>query len=161
MGLSQRIFLVAAEDRLLRLPGAKFDRMLREPALHRLAQFAGQRVKMASITVELVAGEPVRVVRRSFAVLDFDRHGALDIDRFGRQQAARFEAWLAPEFGETSRAARVTEAASRFVAQGATGRRRPALAAPSTGRQWATNRAGDCRVGGRSFESAWMTSSTK
>ena len=118
MGLAQRIFLVDAEDRLLRLPGAKFDRMLRQPASNRLAQFAGQRVKMASITVEFDAGEPVRVVRRTFAVLDFDRSGALEIDRFGRQQAARFVAWLAPVPRETKRAAGVVDAASHFVAQG-------------------------------------------
>jgi len=118
MGLAQRIFLVDAEDRLLRLPGAKFDRMLRQPASNRLAQFAGQRVKMASITVEFDAGEPVRVVRRTFAVLEFDQCGALDIDRFGRQQAARFGAWLAPVSEATRRAAGVVDAASRFVAQG-------------------------------------------
>jgi len=120
MGFASRTFLVAHDDRLGLLASAAFDRMLRDPASHRLPQFAGQRVRMASIIVELDRGQPVRVVRRTFAVLSFDEEGGLDPGRFGRQQAALAETALAPGLGESGGAGKLVEAASRFVAQGGT-----------------------------------------
>jgi hypothetical protein len=120
MGFACQTFLLAHDDRLGRLASAAFDRMLRDPASHRLPQFAGQRVRMASIVVELDRGQPVRVVRRTFAVLGFDDEGGLDLGRFSRQQAALAEAALAPGLGESGGGGKLVEAASRFVAQGGT-----------------------------------------
>jgi hypothetical protein len=69
MGFSCRTFLVARDDTLWRLSSTKFDRMLRDPAGHCLPDFAGQRARMASVVVELVARNPVRVVRNTFSIL--------------------------------------------------------------------------------------------
>jgi hypothetical protein len=60
------MFLVAPDDTLWRLSTRKFDRMLRNPASHSLPAFAGQRARMASVVVELVASEPMRVIRDGF-----------------------------------------------------------------------------------------------
>ncbi|MBC8752811.1 hypothetical protein [Paraburkholderia sp. WC7.3b] len=75
MGFSSRTFLLAPDDTLWRLATSKFDRMLRDPASHRLPAFAGQRARMANVVVELVASEPVRVIRTTYAVLAFDAEG--------------------------------------------------------------------------------------
>ena len=118
MGFAFHTYLIAPDDQLGRLAGAKFFRMLRDPEAHRLPQFAGQRVRMASIVVELANRAPVRIVRRTFAILAFDRDGRLDLQRFGQQQAALAEAAMAPVFGGAERNETIVDAASRFVAQG-------------------------------------------
>jgi hypothetical protein len=91
MGFSCRKFLIARDDTLWQLPTTKFERMLREPANHCLSTFAGQRARMADVVVELVAREPVRVVRTTFSILTFDAEGRLDPGAFERQQFALAE----------------------------------------------------------------------
>jgi hypothetical protein len=118
MGFSCRTYLITDDDRPGRLAGAQFDRMLRDPHAHRLPQFAGQRVRMASVIVELAGGAPLRIVRRTFAILGFDREGRLDLERFGRQQAALAESAMASVFASEDRDPSIVDAASRFVAQG-------------------------------------------
>jgi hypothetical protein len=54
MGLSFRRFLIAQDGSLHRLANTKFDRMLQDPGGHGLPAFAGQRVRMAHVVVELV-----------------------------------------------------------------------------------------------------------
>ena len=120
MGFSCRTFLITHDNRLGRLANAKFDRMLRDPASHRLPGFAGQRVRMATVVVELIGRKPVRVVRNTFAVLSFDDQGRVDLGRFGRQQAALAESALAPVLAGSDTNGTVVDAASRFVAQGGT-----------------------------------------
>jgi hypothetical protein len=118
MGLSCRRFLIARDDSLYRLPNTTFDRMLRDPANHRLAIFAGQRVRMADLIVELADGGPRRVVRSTFAVLAFDDEGGIDSARFEGQQFALAESALAPVFAVPERDDTVVDAAHRFVAHG-------------------------------------------
>jgi hypothetical protein len=118
MGLASRILLIGPDDRIHRLASATFDRMLRDPSGSRLPLFAGQRVRLASLVIELDEGQPVRVVRRTFAVLAFDQRGCIDVGRFGRQQSARVDLALAPVFGRSGGSDRLVEAANRFVAQG-------------------------------------------
>src|SRR5258707_617727 len=55
MGFSCRAFLIARDDTLWWLSSTRFNRMLRDPASHCLPAFAGQRARMASVVVELVA----------------------------------------------------------------------------------------------------------
>ena len=93
--------------------------MLRDPASHRLPVFAGQRVRMADVIVELVAREPVRVVRRTFAILTFDGQGRIDTARFDRHQLALAESALDPVFAVPDHNDTVVDAAHRFIAQGA------------------------------------------
>ncbi len=75
MGFSFKRYLVAVDDTLYRLANTTFDRMLRDPASHLFPVFAGQRVRMADVVVELVGREPACVVRTTFAVLTFDDEG--------------------------------------------------------------------------------------
>jgi hypothetical protein len=77
--------------------------MLRDSDAHRLPQFAGQRVRMVSVVVELANRAAARIVRRTCALLAFDRDGRLDRERFGQQQAALAEAALATVLGGARR----------------------------------------------------------
>lgn len=119
MGLSCRRFFIGRDDTFWRVPAAKFDRLLRDPAGDRLPAFAGQRVRMADVIVELMGRHPVRVVRRTFAVVDFDVEGCLDAGGFERRQFARAESLLGEVLSRSTDGANtVVDAAARFVAQG-------------------------------------------
>ena len=120
MGFSCRTFLIARDDTLWRLSSTRFDRMLRDTASHYLPAFAGQRVRMASVVVELVARNPVRVVRNTFSILTFDAEGRIDPSRFEKQQFALAESVVAPVFAvfDDDSNQTVVDATSRFIAQG-------------------------------------------
>jgi hypothetical protein len=118
MGLSSRLFLLGGDDTLHGLAGAAFMRMLRQQDTARLPDFAGQRVRMASLVVELVNRVPRRVLHASFSIVDIGTDGFLDVARLNAQQIARVDTSIASVLGDPSRGAAIVDAASRFVARG-------------------------------------------
>ena len=96
MGFACRRFLIGDDDVIGRLADATFERMLRDPASHRLPAFAGRRVRMAEVILEGKGRQPIRVVRRTFAMLTVDARGCIDAARFLEQQFARAEVALCP-----------------------------------------------------------------
>jgi len=117
-GLSFRRFLLDQDDRLYRLPNTKFEQMLRDPTSYCLLRFAGARVRMTDVAVELRDHRPVRVVRITFSFVAFDDEGHFDASAFYRHQHARAELGLAPSIAAPGSAGAVVDAATRFVAQG-------------------------------------------
>jgi hypothetical protein len=104
--------------------------MPRNPGRHAVPVLAGQRVRMASLIVELVGGAPVRVVRSTFATLSFDEDGHMDSGMFTRQQWALAESTLDPALVSTKHEEKVLDAATRFIARG--GRWRPSASLART-----------------------------
>jgi hypothetical protein len=82
MGLSSRLFLLDQDDNLYRLPNTKFEQMLRDPISHRIPRFAGARVRMTDVVVELLDRQPIRVVWTTFGILTFDGEGCFDPSAF-------------------------------------------------------------------------------
>lgn len=118
MGIGSRMFLLGQDDCLYRLPNSTYERMLQDPGSNTITCFAGQRVRMADLLVELLDRQPIRVVRSTFGIFTFNPDGCFDPNTFERQQWARAEQALAPisiEFGGTST---VVDAETRFIAQG-------------------------------------------
>ena len=76
MGLSSRLFLVAKDDTLQLLAGKAFMRMLRQEDISRLPDFAGQRVRLASLVVELASRTPFRVAYRAFSIIEIRSNAA-------------------------------------------------------------------------------------
>jgi len=118
MGLSCRLFLLDQDNGLYRLPNTKFDQLLRDPTIHRWPGFAGTRMRMTNVVVELLNRQPIRVVWITFGFIRFDNQGYFDQSEFDRQQRACAELALAPLGTEVRQAATVVDAANRFVAQG-------------------------------------------
>jgi len=81
MRLSSRLFLLGADDTLHALAGTAFMRMLRREDVARIPDFAGQRVRQASIVVQVVEGTPARMVHWTFSMLDIGADGLLDAER--------------------------------------------------------------------------------
>jgi hypothetical protein len=118
VGLSSRLFLLSDDDALHTLAGTAFMRMLRQEDTARLPDFAGQRVRLASLVVQLTDREPRRVVHANFSIVDVGPDGLLDVARLNAQQIARVDSFMAGVLGEPGHGAAVVDAASRFVARG-------------------------------------------
>jgi hypothetical protein len=118
MGISCRMFLLDQDDGLYRLSSAKFNQMLRDPTSCRLTRFAGARVRMTNVAVELLDRQPIRVVWNTFGFLAFDDEGYFDSGTFDHHQRARAELAWAPLAAEPKGAAIIVDATTRFVAQG-------------------------------------------
>jgi len=118
MVLSCHTFLLDQNDGLYRLANAKFRHLLRDPVSCPFPRFAGQRVRMADVIVELLGRQPIRVIRATFAVLTFDDQGCLDASAFHRHQMAGAELALALSSVDVDRRAALADGASRFAAQG-------------------------------------------
>jgi hypothetical protein len=120
MGYSTRTFLVAPDDTIRKIANNRYWDMLREPDSHRLPEFAGQRVHLATLAIELVDRKPVHVFDRGFAIVTFDKHGRLDVDQIMRHASALFEVFVASNPGRKGRGgpAKVVDATARFAAQG-------------------------------------------
>ena len=116
--LSCRMFMLDLDDSLYRLPTRTFEAMLQAPKKHPLLRFAGSRVRMSDVAVELVERQPIRVVWSTFDILAFDHHGRLDVEAYQRHQAACAELGLVPPLIEPPNSGTVIDAAKRFVAQG-------------------------------------------
>ena len=112
------MFLLDMEDRLYRLPNAKFDQILRDPTSRRFTRFAGTRVRMTDVAVELIDRLPIRVIWITFGFLAFDDDGYFDLTAFDRHQRARAEFALALTTPEPKGERMVVDATNRFVAQG-------------------------------------------
>ena len=118
MGFSSKLFLLSAADTVHALSNAAFMRMLRRESIARIPEFAGQRVRLASAVVEVANGAPTRIVRCTFAILDIDEHGVLDVERWNAQQFARVGDPFAPERTDRGSMPQIIDAASRFIARG-------------------------------------------
>ena len=119
MGLTCRKYLLDRDNTLWLLPSTKFDQMLRDPASHVISIFAGQRVRMADLVVELVNRVPVRVVRSTFAMLEFDHKGCIASEEFESRQAAIADTAISHAFISVNDSHEaIVEASTRFIARG-------------------------------------------
>jgi hypothetical protein len=118
MGLSSRLFLLSADDGLHALASTAFMRMLRREDVSRVPDFAGRRVRQASIVVDVVDGTPSRMVHWTFSVLDIDADGLLDVERLSTQQFARLDDPFEAAALAQGKGGAIIDAARRFVARG-------------------------------------------
>src|SRR5271168_2456725 len=116
MRVAFRHFLLDRESTLYRLPSAALDRMLHNPTGHRLARFAGQRVRSAEVVVEMMNGRPLVVLRSVFNMLTFKSDGTLVCPLRDRHVRARAE--LALTLEQPLRDTAVADVSTRFLARG-------------------------------------------
>jgi len=116
MRVAFRHFLLDREGALYRLPSAALDRMLRDPTRHRLAPFAGQRVRSAEVVVEMKNGRPLVVLRSVFNMWTFKSDGTLVSPLRDRHVRARAE--LALTLEQPLRDTAVADVSTRFLARG-------------------------------------------
>jgi hypothetical protein len=111
------MLLLAADGAPRRLAEADFSRLCQDDRAWRVPAFAAQRIRWASLVVELFNRQPIRVVHRSLGFLQFDNAGRLEVDRMNRDQVARVDALVTP-VPTPRRDDTVINASSRFAARG-------------------------------------------
>ena len=84
---SVRIFFITDEDEILKVPIAKFERMLKGSCKEKTERFAGMRIRAAEIAVMIENRKPVVVLRAIYYYLHFNEKGILDYDRFMKDGA--------------------------------------------------------------------------
>ena len=92
--------------------------MFRREDVARVPDFARQRVRQASIVVEVVDGTPSRMLHWTFSILDIDADGLLDVERLSAQQFARVDNPFEPARPDQGKGGPIKDAARRFVARG-------------------------------------------
>jgi len=131
MGFSHRMLLIDQNDRLYRLAITKFEAMLRSSTHYRFPQFAGQRIRAAGVSVELIDRQPSRVIRVTYNILTFDEAGQFDAAIFNLQQSSRAELAMASAIPsvvfDQQDAMDVVDAATRFIEHGGRWAPSPAL----------------------------------
>jgi hypothetical protein len=80
--VSVRIFFITDKDEILKVPIAKFERMLKGSYEEKTERFAGKRIRAAEIAVTIENRKPVVVLRAIYYYLHFNEKGILDYDRF-------------------------------------------------------------------------------
>jgi hypothetical protein len=113
MGLSIRIFIVADDDTIKRLPLARYERLLKRDPDERLLEYAGKRVRYALIVVELINRRPVEVVRDEYAYLDFDDEGRLNVSKHEQKESLAFD--MLSFFSSEQHDKRIIDARHKFA----------------------------------------------
>ena len=80
--VSVRIFFITDDNEMLKVPNAKFERMLEGSREENTTRFAGKRIRAAEIAVMIEDRKPVMVLRAIYFYLHFNEKGILDFDRF-------------------------------------------------------------------------------
>jgi hypothetical protein len=118
MSMSVRLLLMSPDGELHRLAEVDFGRLCAGSGAWRVAAFAGERVRWASLIVELIDRSPIRVVHRSFTFLSFDELGRIDANRMNREQVAPIDVALAPPVLARKSSSTIIDASSQFEARG-------------------------------------------
>jgi hypothetical protein len=115
------MLLLTADGAPRRLAETDFARLCRDDRVWRVPEFADQRIRWASLVVELFNRQPIRVVHRSLGFLQFDDTGRLDVDRMNRDQVARVDVLVTQVLASRPKGT-VIDASIRFAARGGTWR---------------------------------------
>jgi hypothetical protein len=113
MGLSIRIFIVADDDTIKRLPLARYERLLKRDPDERLFEYAGKRVRYALIVVDLFNRRPIEIIKDEFGFLSFDNEGRLKVSELEKKESLAFD-MLAPLFPDQTNG-RVIDAQHKFA----------------------------------------------
>ena len=112
--VSIRNFFITDDDEILKVPVAKFERMLKGSHEENTERFAGKRIRAAEIAVMIEDRKPVEVLRTIYFYLHFNEKGILDFDRFLKDGNIVATAGI-PEFFEENTQDNVINAQQAFA----------------------------------------------
>ena len=112
--VSIRNFFITDDDEILKVPVAKFERMLKGSHEENTERFAGKRIRAAEIAVMIEDRKPVAVLRTIYFYLHFNEKGILDFDRFLKDGNIVATAGI-PEFFEVNTQDNVINAQQAFA----------------------------------------------
>lgn len=96
MRIAPRYYLLAADGTIRRLARAKFFAIVMQQAAAPFAELHGQRVRLATLQVQLHGRRPVAVKDASFGYITFDANGYFDDTEWDSAARTTIEAWRSP-----------------------------------------------------------------
>ncbi|MBU0994066.1 MAG: hypothetical protein KJ737_16355 [Proteobacteria bacterium] len=78
MGLSIRQFFIDEDEKIVRIPAARFERIRNRDFKESLPQYKNSRIRYAEIILELENRKPVSIIRIAYGYLQFDSQGKID-----------------------------------------------------------------------------------
>ena len=113
MGIGCRVFFLDDDDSLQRISMARLDRLLHFDRKESLQQYAGKRVRCATVILE-VAGRQVQAIRNiDYFLLQFNDKGRIDKKDWGKGMRLGME--LLPFIPNEEHPERVINAQHRFA----------------------------------------------
>ena len=113
MGLSLRIFFIDDDDSVHRVSLARYKRLINRALMERLSEFAGRRVRCASIFLEVADGKPAAVTHIEYSIISFDDSGQISADRTEKEM--QLAANLLSSSIEEQQPARIIDARRYFL----------------------------------------------
>ena len=77
MGLVFRTF-ICEDNKIKKIPAAKFQRLWHGDQKEKIPEYAGKRVKFASLVVQLETRKPVTVAHSDYMIIKIDDQGTFD-----------------------------------------------------------------------------------
>jgi hypothetical protein len=82
MGIGYRIFIIEENGTLKRLPSVRLQRLLRYEPKESLPEYAGKRVRCATVLLEVAGRKPISIIHTDYWLLLFDAKGQIDSDEW-------------------------------------------------------------------------------
>ncbi len=80
MGFSIRIFFIDEDDKIIRIPASRFERIRDRHSKESLLEYKNSRIRYAEIILELENRKPISIVRNVYGYLQVDSEGKVDQD---------------------------------------------------------------------------------
>lgn len=96
MRFTTRYYILADDGTIRRLARAMFFAILEQKTPVPFVELHGQRVRLATIQVQLLGRRPVAVADASFGYITFDADGYFDSTEWDNAARTTIEAWRSP-----------------------------------------------------------------
>ncbi len=80
MGFGIRIFFFDEDDKIIRIPATRFERIRDRDPKESLSKYKNARIRYAELILELENRKPISITRIVFGYLQFDSEGKIDKD---------------------------------------------------------------------------------
>ena len=80
VGFGFRVFLIDEEDKIIRIPTSRFDRLRNRDPKEALIQYKDSRIRYAMVILQLENRKPISTVQIDYSYLLFDSEGRIDPD---------------------------------------------------------------------------------
>ena len=80
MGFGIRIFFIDEDDKIIRIPASRFERIRDRHSKELLLEYKNSRIRYAEIILELENRKPISIVRNIYGYLQVDSEGKVDQD---------------------------------------------------------------------------------
>lgn len=80
MGFGIRIFFIDEDDKIIRIPASRFERIRDRHSKELLLEYKNSRIRYAEIILELENRKPISIIRNIYGYLHVDSEGKVDQD---------------------------------------------------------------------------------